>query len=128
MSEQGGRSTLCLEILPSGDKMTIAVDGSGRLVRSAPQLEEIIKGMIRLREMMLPAIPMINPTKETSVVTASRMRWSAQGVPSKPGAVHLLLLHPGLGWIGMTISPEGAQELAATILKCAQPAGSGRPN
>ena len=42
--------------------------------------------------------------------------------------VNLALLHPGLGWIGMSIPQSSAQELAASILRCAQPAGSGRPN
>ncbi|MGI4793161.1 MAG: hypothetical protein ACRYG8_03570 [Janthinobacterium lividum] len=128
MSDQTGQSTLCLELTPERDLMSIKVEGSGTLVRSAPQLEEVIKGMIQLREMMSPAIPMVNPTKETPVVTSDRMRWSAQSIPSRPGAVHLLVLHPGLGWVGITISAEGAQELAATILRCAQPAGAGRPN
>lgn len=128
MSDQTGRSTLCLELTPGRDMMSIEVQGSGKLVRTGPQLEDVIKGMIQLRELMSPAIPMVNPNKETPVITAERMRWSAQSIPSNPGAVHLLLLHPGLGWVGMLISPEGAQELAATILRCAKPAGSGQPN
>lgn len=128
MSDQTGRSTLCLELTPGRELMSIEVEGGGKLVRSAPQLEEVIKGMIQLRELMSPAIPMINPTKETPVVSSDRMRWSAQSIPSRPGAVHLLVLHPGLGWVGISISAEGAQELAATILRCAQPAGSGHPN
>lgn len=128
MSDQTGRSTLCLELTPERDLMSIKVEGSGTLVRSGPQLEEVIKGMIQLRELMSPAIPMVNPTKETPVVTSDRMRWSAQSIPSRPGAVHLLVLHPGLGWVGISISAEGAQELAATILRCATPAGSGHLN
>lgn len=128
MSDQTGRSTLCLEVTPERDLMSIKVEGGGTLVRTAAQLEEVIKGMIHLRAMMSPAIPMVNPTKETPVITTERMRWSAQSIPSRPGAVHLLLLHPGLGWLGVSISAEGAQELAATILRCATPAGSGQPN
>ncbi len=106
----------------------MAINGNGTLIRSAEQLEQIIAGMISLREMMSPAIPFVNPTKATTVITTERMRWSAQSVPSKPGMVHLMLLHPGLGWIGMAIPPAGAQELALTILRCAEPAGSGLPN
>lgn len=128
MSDQTGRSTLCLELTPGRKLISIEIEDGGKLVRTAPQLEEVIRGMIQLREMMLPAIPMMNPTKASLIITADRMRWSTQTIPSNPGAVHLLLLHPGLGWVGMSISPESAQELAATILRCAKPVGSGQPN
>ncbi len=128
MSDEAGLPTLSLNLKPGSDVMTIGLEGGNELVRSAPQLEEIIKGLISLREMMSPAMPMVNPTKETPVITTERMRWSAQSIPSRPGSVHLMLLHPGLGWIGTSIAQESAQELAATILRCAQPAGSGHPN
>ncbi len=128
MGDEAGLPTLSLNLNPGSDVMTIGLEGGDKLVRSAPQLEEIIKGLISLRELMSPAMPMVNPTKATPVITTERMRWSAQSIPSRPGSVHLMLLHPGLGWIGISIAQEGAQELAATILKCARPAGSSRPN
>ncbi len=128
MSDETAAPKLRMRLMPGSDEAIIAITGGGEVTKTAPEVENIIRGMIVMREMMSPAIPMADPAEGTPVITTERMRWNAQPNPHTPGTVNLALLHPGVGWIGISIPQDSAQDLAATILRCAQPAGSGRAN
>jgi hypothetical protein len=93
-----------LRLSVSADAKTLKIaDGStGLLTLSTEQLQALIPSLMRCRAMMHPALPFRDLRPKDKVLWGERMRWWTGLVD---GRQILALHHPGLGWLGMTLTP-----------------------
>lgn len=105
----------------SADKRTAYVDfpttPPARFAMDADSLDELIDTLGKVRMDMDPPIAMddeIDPGSRLSVATLGR--WRVEPVPDGSG-IAIALLHPGLRWVALLLSPEATREMAQTMIR-----------
>ncbi len=99
---------------------TVFCDSARPAVLDSAQLEELIVHLIGTREGMLPPRAQLDPFGGTQVLVSEKMRWYCKAKHPAPGFAQLLLMHPGLGWVGIELGPEGIDALTAELQKARQ--------
>lgn len=102
----------------SGDKTKLCVniptDPPTRFEFEAEETDDFIAGLIALRAVMLPPVPMSDPDRGARIEVTTSGRWYLDPLPGAK-ALALLLLHPGTRWIGMTMDRDSAEKMQEVL-------------
>ncbi|NLS69611.1 hypothetical protein E3H11_11930 [Bradyrhizobium brasilense] len=96
------------------ERTRIRIDFQGerpiRLELDADQLDDVIAGLVEMRSSMSPEVPMSDPDPGSRVLVATRGRFFVQSRENEK-SLAVLLLHPGLRWVGMLFDRDGVLDL-----------------
>lgn len=110
----------------AADKVTTAIsEGSSKLTADfdANLLQQLIEGLLEIREKMKDRIPMEPPALGESLKGVNEPPWIvnlaslATTGESKP---QIVFRHPGLGWRSVYLSPGAARNMAEALTAVAQ--------
>ena len=96
-------------------KQLICTPTVGPFAMSAQTVEGLIRALISWRTAMEPRRTPTDPIAGTPAITAPDMRWWIGRSTMPNAAVQLMLSHPGLGWIGMELDRETAEQLIDVV-------------
>ena len=101
--------------LSEDKKRLICTPAAGPFAMSAQSVESLIRALISWRAAMEPRRPAADPLAGTPALTAPDMRWWVGNATMPHAAIQLMLSHPGLGWIGMELDRETAEQLVDVV-------------
>lgn len=102
------------EIVPSQDKTEVSITIDGVEVKAnALQLDSIIQAMAMARAQLRPAIPNEPPLGEPRPAISDPRYWT--NFVSDTGDSHLMLQHPGLGWLSFVFPPNERDRLVGYL-------------
>ncbi len=97
--------------------------GGTKVTLNAAEVEEAITALAQARAAMNPPRPMVNPAPGTTINVATDGRWHVQ--PDGEG-IDLDLLHPGYGWVGISMDRTSIEELNRILARSVHPAAVSR--
>ncbi|MFT9025894.1 hypothetical protein [Acetobacter indonesiensis] len=99
-------------VAPDKKAMAIQMPGmSEPLVMDAIQLSQVIEHLGAVRVAMEPAIPAVDLQPGTRVSPDPAVRWQVAESPQS-GLFQLFLLHPGFGWLSISLGEEALEKIA----------------
>ena len=120
------RDRLRLEYKPGGDTIRMQTLDQEAVTFTADELSDVIRLLADARKVLLPPVEISDPIAGQTVQIARTTRWYVDHRPN--GNQVLMLLHMGLGWMAIELSPAEAKRVSSLLLQTSETGSPPRAN
>ena len=120
------KDRLHLEYERGGDTIQVQILDQEAATFTADELSGVIRLLADARKALLPPVEISNPVAGQTVQIALTTRWYVDHRPN--GNQVLMLLHMGLGWIAIDLSPAEAERVSGLLMQTFKPGSIPRAN
>ena len=120
------RDRLRLEYKPGGDTIRMQTLDQEAVTFTADELSDVIRLLADARKALLPPVEISDPVAGQTVQIALTTRWYVDHRPN--GNQILMLLHMGLGWMAIDLSPAEAERVSGLLMQTFKPGSVPRAN